>query len=54
MAMLLNGIEMDGSMKYMGDDLTEGLTNYLFYPDKICYVDENTCELVPTKDYIRQ
>ncbi|CAH1761908.1 9294_t:CDS:2, partial [Entrophospora sp. SA101] len=36
-AIALKWNEMDGSMKYMGDDLTE-----------------DTCELVPAKEYIRR
>ena len=37
-----------------GDNLKEALTNYLFYQEKLYYVDEITCELVPINAYDKE
>jgi hypothetical protein len=34
-----------------GDNLKEALTNYLFHQENLCYVDENTLELIPLNAY---
>lgn len=43
--------EMQQSLKYMGKDLIDGLTNNIIYPENICEVMENTGERVPVKEF---
>ena len=45
--------EMQQDLKYMGKDLTDGLTNYFIYPENICEVMEDTGERVPVKEFKR-
>jgi len=45
---------IDDSMIRGGDNLKEALTNYLFYQEKLYYVDEITCELVPINAYDKE
>ncbi|RIA79288.1 hypothetical protein C1645_841066 [Glomus cerebriforme] len=46
--------DMERGMKYMGPNIIEGLTNYLFNPDKIYELIEDTCELITTEELERQ
>jgi hypothetical protein len=46
--------QMECSMIYMGSDLEEGITNCLIYPNRMCYIIEDTFERVPLDKYEHQ
>ncbi|CAI2162734.1 18460_t:CDS:2 [Funneliformis geosporum] len=43
--------DMSTNLRYLGNSLTEGLTNYFIYPDNVCEVMENTGERIPVKEF---
>jgi hypothetical protein len=45
---------MENSVIYMGSDLEEGIKNYLIYPNRMCYIIEDTFEHIPLNKYERQ
>ncbi|CAI2179260.1 11371_t:CDS:2 [Funneliformis geosporum] len=46
--------EMEGSITYLGSNLTEGFTNYLIHPERLCYITEEDFKLVPIDEFERQ
>ncbi|PKY49823.1 hypothetical protein RhiirA4_528630 [Rhizophagus irregularis] len=46
--------EMQRSLRYMGKDLIDGLTNHFIYPEKLCEVMEDTGELIPIEEFKRK
>ncbi|CAG8725945.1 283_t:CDS:2, partial [Funneliformis mosseae] len=46
--------EMENSIMYLGSNLTEGFTNYLINPDRLCYIMEDNFKLVPVNEFERQ
>ncbi|CAG8636878.1 13058_t:CDS:2 [Funneliformis caledonium] len=46
--------EMENSIMYLGSNLTEGFTNYLINPDRLCYIMEDNFKLVPVDEFERQ
>ncbi|RIA80405.1 hypothetical protein C1645_745272 [Glomus cerebriforme] len=46
--------DMKRDMKYMGPNIIKSLTNYLYNPDKIYELIEDTCELITTDELERQ
>jgi hypothetical protein len=46
--------EMERGMHILGINKLEGLANYLYHPDKICAVMEDTGELVPAVELTRR
>jgi hypothetical protein len=46
--------EMEYGMRILGINKLEGLANYLYHPDKICVVMEDTGELVPEVELTRR
>ncbi|CAI2176179.1 17666_t:CDS:2 [Funneliformis geosporum] len=40
---------MESSMEYVGLDLREALINYLFHQDNICYIIEETHEIISSQ-----
>jgi hypothetical protein len=45
---------MSHNLDYLGKDLKEGLTNYIFFPERICAVMDYTCELIPVRELRRR
>ena len=45
---------MDSSMKLMGHDMVEGLTNYLYYPDRLLWLWPETQEWILEEEYQRR
>ena len=46
--------EMEYGMRILGINKVEGLANYLYHPEKICVVMEDTGELVPEVELTRR
>ncbi|CAG8549515.1 8179_t:CDS:2 [Funneliformis caledonium] len=46
--------EMENSITYLGLNLTEGFTNYLIHPDRLCYITDDNFRLVPVDEFERQ
>ncbi|RGB34635.1 hypothetical protein C1646_760350 [Rhizophagus diaphanus] len=46
--------EMQRSLRYMGKDLIDGLTNHFIYSEKLCEVMEDTGELIPVEEFKRK
>jgi hypothetical protein len=46
--------EMSRNLDYLGKNLEEGLTNYIYHPEKIYAIMEFTCELIPVRELEHQ
>uniref|UniRef100_A0A1D1Z470 Uncharacterized protein n=1 Tax=Anthurium amnicola TaxID=1678845 RepID=A0A1D1Z470_9ARAE len=46
--------EMERSLRYMGKDLIDGLTNHFIYPGNLCEVMEDTGERIPVEEFKRK
>ncbi|CAG8622239.1 9720_t:CDS:2, partial [Ambispora leptoticha] len=46
--------DMAQNIEYLGIDLRQGLTNYIYHPEKICAIMEDTGELIPVEEFKRR
>ncbi|CAG8526602.1 4920_t:CDS:2 [Paraglomus occultum] len=46
--------DMAQNIEYLGIDLRQGLTNYIYHPEKICAIMEDTGELIPVEEFNRR